>query len=613
MSSENKITKQEKLIIKRRGFLFKGFFALAFMGISLRLWNLQIINGKKYKKLSENNRIRILPVQGLRGFIYDKNKLIVAKNNPSYDLVITPDKINLKESLKKISYTLGIPYLTLETNFRINKSKSNFEPIKIYSNLNWEQVVLVESYQEEFTGILINVSQVRFYSQNNNLVHILGYLNQIDRKNLKKVKTNQIKSAVLVGSSGIEQQYNDVLLGTDGQIRVEINSYGKVVNTQYIKPPTDGNKIYLNLDNRIQKYIYYVLKEKKGAAIIMEPKNGKVLAMCSNPTFDPNIFSSHLSKKEWKKFSTNKKSFLNNRCIQGLYSPGSTFKMVVAIAALEEGIIDKNFTYKCVGHYKLNRKLYNCWKRSGHGVVNLVDAIANSCNTFFYNLGLELGVEKIHKYATKMNLGKLTNIDIPNEKKGLIPNKEWKLKNKNSKWFLGETINVSIGQSYVSVTPIQLINYVNALINGGNLITPKVVDYIDKGGVKQKTKSESSPLNFDPQNIEIVLEGMRQSVSSKTGTNHSIANSLFTIGGKTGTTQVISNKTRRKIIEEKGKIDPSLEDHSWFVGFAPAVNPKLSVVVLLENGKSGKNAAIVAKKILQPYFQNKFGDFSSTT
>ncbi len=600
------INKQEKRILDRREFIIKGSLGAAFIVLGVRLWNLQLTNGNKYKKLSKENRIHLIPISGVRGLIYDKKESLLAKNLISYDLVIIDNnQKNTRKIFQKISSTLGIPYRSLLANFTVNKKKNRFASVKIYNNLTWKQVVLVETYREEFPGVSIDISQIRHYTHENFLVHVLGYMNQIDLKNLKKIKATQVKSASFIGSSGVEKYYNAQLLGTDGGLRIENNSAGKITDSQYVKTPVAGDDLHLNLDLDLQMHIYSVLQQRKGAVIVMNPKNGKVIAMCSNPTFNPNRFSSFLSKKEWLNLTNNKQGFLNNRCVQGLYSPGSTFKMVVAIAALEEGLIDEEFTYTCNGHYKLNSKLYYCWKKSGHGKINLVEAIAASCNTFFYQLGLKLGVEKIYEYATKLQLGKISGIDIPNEKKGLIPNKKWKEKNKKSRWFLGETIGVSIGQSYIAVTPIQLLTYVNALVNGGNIVQPRILNYIKQKEKTIKTKLKTEHLGFDPKNLNLIIEGMSQSVSSQTGTSRAAANSIFPMGGKTGTTQVISYKTRRKIIEEKGELNPELEDHAWFAGFAPVHDPQISIVILLENGKAGRYAAATARQILQPYFRDK--------
>ena len=605
------VSKQEKHILNRREFIIKGSLGTAFTVLGIRLWNLQLINGNKYKKLSEENRIHLIPISGVRGLIYDKKNSLLAKNLISYDLVIIDNnQKNFSKTFQKISSTLGIPYRSLLSNFKINKKKERFVAVKIYNNLTWKQVVLVEAYQEEFPGVSIDVSQIRYYAYDNLLVHVLGYMNKIDLKSLKKINPTQVKSAYFIGNSGVEKYYNSQLLGTDGGLRIENDSAGKIINSQYVKNPVTGNNIHLNLDLDLQMHVYSVLKQRKGAVIVMEPQNGKVIAMCSNPTFNPNRFSSFLSQKEWLNLTNNKQGFLNNRCVQGLYSPGSTFKMVVAIAALEEGLIDEKFTYTCNGHYKLNSRLYYCWKRSGHGKINLVQAIAASCNTFFYQLGLKLGVDIIHKYATKLQLGKISGIDLPNEKKGIIPNKKWKEKNKKSRWFLGETIGVSIGQSYTTVTPIQLLTYLNALVNGGNIIQPRVLNYIEQQGQKAENKLKIQHLGFDPKNLALIIEGMNQSVSSKVGTSRSAANSSFSMGGKTGTTQVISYKTRRKIIEEKGSLNPELEDHAWFVGFAPVQDPQVSIVILLENGKTGKHAAATSKEILLPYFRNRLSNVS---
>ena len=599
----NKITKQEKNVLTRRKFIFQGVLALFFGGIALRLWSLQIVNGAYYKKLSEENSIRLVSAGGLRGLIYDQNNTIVAQNIPSYDLLISSRKLkDIKQILQKISFTLGIPYQSLLANFQLNLKTSNFENIKIFSGLTWKQVALIEAYQEEFPKVFIDVNQIRQYLFSDLLAHLLGYTNLINKKQLKTISSKKVKSATHVGSSGVEQQYNKDLLGADGKIRLEINSSNKIISTQYVQLPRKGSNIYLNVDARQQANIYKVFGGRKGAAIVMDPYQGKVLAMCSTPSFDPNRFSAFLSKKEWSVLFKSKEGFLNNRCIQGVYPPGSTFKMLVAIAALEEKIIDKEFIYNCVGYYKVNRKNYYCWKKSGHKEINLVEAISQSCNTFFYHLGLELGVDKIYEYAVSMGFNANTGIDIPNEKNGNIPNKQWKQKIKKSKWYLGETVGVSIGQNYVSVTPLQLITYVNAIVNGGNLIQPRVTDYIQTGSKISTIAVTKKKLDFQPKNLALVLEGMRNGVATKHGTSRGLKNAVFSAGGKTGTTQLISSQIKSKIIKEQGKLDLSLENHVWFTGFAPAYNPKYSIVVLLENGKQSSNAVAVAKNILYNYF-----------
>jgi penicillin-binding protein 2 len=603
----DKITKQEKGVITRRKVIFQGILGAAFCAIGLRLWNLQVVQGAHYKRLSEENRIRLLFVEGLRGLVYDKNNKVVAKNVPSYNLFVSSRRLkDVEKTLKKISFTLSIPYNFLLANFRANLRISNLENIKVFSGLNWNQVSLVEAYQEEFPRIFIDVSPIRQYLFSEFLAHSVGYTNLANEEDVKRIFLHQTKSASSVGKFGIEQQYNEQLLGSDGKIRLEINSENKIINTQYIEQPKKGSDIHLNIDSHQQVNLYKAFGDRKGAAIIMDPYNGKVLAMCSSPSFDPNQFSYFFSEKEWENFYKNKRGILSNRCIQSIYSPGSTFKMLLAIAALEEGIIDKDFEYNCVGHYRVNRKNYYCWKRSGHKKVNVVQALAQSCNTFFYQLGLELGIEKIYEYAIRMGFNTPTGVDMPNEKKGIIPNKAWKRKTRNEKWYLGETVGVSIGQNFVGVTPLQLLSYVNAIINGGTLVQPRVADYVRQGKRIKAITSEKKETGLKVENLEIILEGMRASVSSKDGTNKVIKNNDFSAGGKTGTTQVISEQTKNKILKEQGKLEPHLENHAWFTGFFPAYNPKYSVVVFIENGKKGTNAARLAKEVFYNlFYQNK--------
>lgn len=603
-------TKQERGIITRRKIIFQGFLGVGFCSIFIRLWKLQIINGNYYKKLSEENRIRLLSVGGLRGLIYDNKKRIIAKNIPSYNLFVSSRNLKeIQQTLKKISFTIGVPYESLLENFQLNLKISSFENIKVYGGLNWKQVSLIEAYQEEFFKAYIDVSQTRQYLFSEFLAHLVGYTNSASKEDQQKLSSHQIQSANFVGKSGIEKKYNQQLLGGDGKIRVEINSSSKIINTQYINPSRKGNNIFLNIDAEKQEQLYKIFGKNKGAAIMMDPYTGKILAMCSSPSFDPNTFSKFLSQEDWEDLFQSKKGLLNNRCIQGVYSPGSTFKMLIALAALEEGIIDENYEYNCVGHYKVNRKNYYCWKRSGHQNINLVQALAQSCNTFFYQLGLELGIEKIYEYAIKLGFNSPTGIDIPNEKMGLIPNKEWKKKIHKDRWYLGETVGVSIGQNYVTVTPLQLICYVNAIINGGYLIQPRIVNYIIEGKKKALIETQRKKIDVSDKNLRLILDGMRASVSSKKGTNRRLKNEIFSAGGKTGTTQLISEQTKQRIIKTQGQLDPSLENHAWFTGFTPADNPKYSLVVLIENGKKGSNAAALAKKIFYNYFYKNSTNF----
>ena len=601
---KNKITKQERITINKRRFILQGFFGVVFGGIFLRLWNLQIVRGAEYKKLSDANHIRLLYVGGLRGLIYDKQNKVVAKNILSYNLYGSSRKWSqLEKVMRKVSVTLGIPYKSLRANFEFNLKISPYSNVKVYDGLTWEQVSLIEAYQEEFSNVYINVSQIRHYLFSNYFAPFIGYTNLIDKEELKKISKDKIESAYFFGKSGVEKSYNDQLIGRDGKIRIEINSANKIISSQYLSPSQKGNNIYLNIDSDLQIKLYKVFQKRKGAAVVMNPHNGKVLAMCSNPSFDANRFSSFLSPENWEKILKDNKGVFNNRCIQGLYSPGSTFKMLIAIAALEEGIIDENYEYTCRGNLKVNRKIYYCWKKSGHKKIGIIQAIAQSCNTFFYQLGLELGVDKIYEYAVKMGFNAPTNIDIPNEKSGIIPNKEWKKRVHNDRWYFGETVGVSIGQNYVSTTPLQLLCYVNAIINGGSLIEPRIVDYIQQKEKKVIPLQAKKLTRIKPEYLNMMLEGMRSSVTSSDGTNRILKNSNFTSGGKTGTTEVINSQTKRRILKEKGQLDPSLENHAWFTGFAPAHNPKYSIVVLIENGKKGTNAALLAKEIFYHYFQ----------
>jgi len=418
-------------------------------------------------------------------------------------------------------------------------------------------------------------------------------------------------SAKVIGQEGVEREYNNTLIGVDGGVQVEVDSGGRIIKTLKSIDPSPGSDIKLNIISKLQGEIESIMGNRKGAAILMNPQNGEVYSMVSQPSFDPNEFSQGLSFERWKYLSTSPDKILHNKCIQGTYSPGSTFKMLVAAAALELGIIDAETEHLCEGHYRFSRKVVHCWKRSGHGNLNVIEALEQSCNIFFYKIAMEIGVDNIYKYAHEMGLGQLTGIDLYNEKKGLIPNKAWKLKKFKEHWYPGETLPVGIGQGYVSTTPIQMLNYVSVIANNGFLLKPRVVNSIinnqsqDKDNLAsriQKTPIKKTKVDLTQNTLAILREGMRLNVQSSKGTGKHANSEIVSIAGKTGTTQIVSYKTRARIKKEKGVVDSKYFDHAWFTGFAPFENPSIAIALLIENGKAGKNAAILVKKILEYYF-----------
>lgn len=612
---EEPLSNEELQLFRRRDFIFRCCLGIPFVGFAWRLWNLQVKQGDYYSQLAKGNRIRIKSVGAPRGIIYDRNDLILSKNIPAYSLTLTrEDTPNISRVLKKLSYALKIPLKTLQRNLDRKRSRAKFRPIQIYDDLTWRQISLVSAYQEEFPGISIEISPRRYYPYQKSGAHFLGYMNKINKAQLKKLPESKIMSARVVGQEGVEAIHNNYLIGADGGRQVEVDSTGRVIKTMKSIDPIPGADIRLALDQKLQLYVEKVMGERKGAAIVMNPHTGEVLSMVSKPSFDPNEFSQGMSYQRWQKLMRDPDHVLNNKCIQGIYSPGSTFKMIVAIAGLEEGLITPETQMLCEGYYRFKRLRVHCWKRSGHGNINVVEALELSCNIFFYKLGMELGIEKIREYANKLGLGDLSGVDLLGEKKGVIPSKAWKEKRYNDIWYPGDTLPASIGQGYVSVTPIQLLTYINSIANGGYHVKPRLVNQIINFSPDGKTLSdtpeiidfnksqERKKVDISAETLDIIREGMTRNVQAKKGTGRRGRVHNIEVAGKTGTTQVVSFKTRAKLKKEFGEVAEKYFNHAWFASFAPAKNPDISAVVFIENGESGSNAAALTRKIYEYYF-----------
>ena len=610
------LSHEELQLFKRRSFILKSTLAVPLSWLGWRLWNLQVFQGDKFKGLSKGNRIRVRPMEAPRGIIFDSDMDILSKNIPSFNLILVKEDCpNINEIIIRVAETLAISREKLFYALESSKKTAKFKPILLYEDLTWHQMSIINAYNERFPGIYIDTGSRRYYPQGNKLAHVLGYMGMISEAQLKKLPEERLLSGRVVGRYGIEKVFNNYLIGRDGGEQIEVNHIGRKIKLMRSIEPWPGKDLKLTIDGRLQQYIEKIFTKRKGSVVAMNPNNGKVLAMLSNPSFDPNEFSQGLDNQRWQELSNSPDNILWNKTIQGLYSPGSTFKMVVAVAGLELGLIDKDFTFNCQGYFRYNRRLQmHCWKRSGHGDMNVVQALENSCNIFFYKLALEIGVDRIHQYALRMGLGKQTGINLPNEKSGLIPNKQWKQKRYNEIWYPGETLPVAIGQGFITVTPLQLVNYVNIFANGGKLVKPIIVEEIiqrrsqDNEGKTTSTGSHIissptvTPLGFKKETIQLIQKGMTLVVNGKNGTGKGAYTSKFNIAGKTGTTQLISNKTKWRLLKKNKDLDEELFNHAWFVAYAPVENPQISLAVLLEHGRNSKYASPYVKDILEYYF-----------
>jgi penicillin-binding protein 2 len=441
--------------------------------------------------------------------------------------------------------------------------------------------------------------------------HLFGYVGEVNDAQVAGGE-GSLKSGDIVGQSGIEKVYNAMLMGEDGAKRVVVNSVGREIRTLEEEQPTEGKRLQLTVDIDVQKAIESGFDQLgfNGAAVVLDPATGDVLGFTSRPAYDPNAFAAGIDRVTWASLTSDEDRPLNDRAIQGRYSPGSTFKMAVATAALQEGVITPDFKVHCVGGATFYGRPFKCWKKGGHGTMDLRHAIEQSCNVYFYTIGNMTGIDKIHKWATLLGLGEKSGIDLPNEVQGLVPSPEWKQQYRKEKWYAGETVSVSIGQGSVSVTPVSMAVYAATLANGGTRVTPHLLKAVDDGSgwkpVPPPPPLSKAPL--DPVKLQAIRDGLFLVVNGA-GTGHNAlikgpdGKAMYDVSGKTGTAQVISNQGK----ERAGKTEKDLRDNGWFVFFAPRDNPQIAGVVFLEHGVHGSNAALIAHHVLETFFAKKEG------
>ncbi|MBF0287524.1 MAG: penicillin-binding protein 2 [SAR324 cluster bacterium] len=593
---------EELRLFRNRSIIIGIVIAFIFSLLASRLWYLQVLNGEKYVEISRGNRIRLIPQAAPRGVVYDRNGIALADNRPAYQLqLIREDTSDIETTLRNLSTALGIPYAALLKKLEDHRFQAPFKPIILAEDLDYKKAAIIETYQEDFPGISIVIESRRFYPHNKIASHMLGYVGIRSEEQEKALPKNKWSSGRVVGQASIELIHNDTLIGTDGGKQIEVDSAGRELRI-LSKPvhPISGNDIYLTIDTRMQRFIHSTMKGKSGAVVVMKPKTGEILGMGSYPSFNPNLFASGISRKNWKRLINNPEHPLENKAIQGIYPPGSTFKLVTAYAGLAEKIIDENTTFFCNGYYHLKGRQtpYKCWswKLGGHGNVDLRKAIQHSCNVFFYHVAVELGIDALHSYANQFGFGQRTEIALLNEKPGLMPSEEWKQKNLGERWYTGETPPVAIGQGFVTATPLQVINFINIIANDGKFTPPRII------------MSESLPtfksLGLTSDYLKLIREGMIAAVNDERGTARIIRSKTVTFAGKTGTAQVVGHKTTKNWDDEK-KDQKEFQNHAWFVAFGPAEDPEISVVVLVEHGGGGSKAAgPIAKKILHYYMGN---------
>jgi penicillin-binding protein 2 len=558
---------------------------------AIRLWHLQILRGHEYRQIDERNRLRVLNIPAPRGIIYDRNNKALVKNIPSFDIGILKEYIPKQpEILSELTRLIGLKPDYLRS--RINKATTRpFRPVVLKQDVSFSEVAKVEARKSDFQGLQINVIGSREYVYGHSGSHLIGYLGSITTKQIDSPKYRDVPPEAFIGQFGVEKVYDEKLRGIAGKKIIEIDATGSIIQVARLNRPVKGKDIRLTIDINLQKEAEKSLKGKAGAIVAMIPDTGEILAMASAPSFDPNLFVRGINPRDWTRLLRDPQKPLLNRAIQSQYPPGSTFKIVTALAALDEGIINESTNYYCSGEIYFGRT-FRCWKKEGHGNVNLHRAITESCDVYFYEIGKRLDIDLLARYAYGFGLGRPTGLEIEGEVAGLVPTSGWKLETKQERWFKGETLNTVIGQGYLSATPIQMASLISAVVNGGKLYKPYLLIDSEPQINMEKT------VTIKPENIKLIKKALLGVVIDKDGTGWLARSDSVSISGKTGTTQVVGGILEGKDIPEKHR------DHAWFVAYAPEDDPQIAVSVFIEHGGHGSTgAAPIAKRVIDTFFE----------
>jgi penicillin-binding protein 2 len=579
---------------------------VVFSVLAVSFWVLQVVQHAKYAEMAENNHQRTLALRAPRGLVFDRDGRVLVENRHSYSISIVREHTkDINRTIRLLATILGVDEGHVRDLVDRHRREPSYRPITIVPDATLAQVAAVTARRLDFELPDVVVEQVptRRYPEAM-AAHLFGYVGEVN--DTQVTEDDNLKSGDIVGQSGIEKIYNMLLMGDDGAKRVVVNSVGREIRTLEEDEPTEGKRLQLTIDYDVQKAIEDGFDRVgfNGAAVVLEPHTGEVLGFTSRPAYDPNAFAAGIDRATWASLTTDEDRPLNDRAIQGRYSPGSTFKMAVALAALEEGTITPDFHVSCSGGATFYGRPFKCWKKGGHGSISLRQAIEQSCDVYFYTVGNMVGVDKINKWATAIGLGVKSGIDLPNEVEGLVPSTQWKREKMHEKWYAGETISVAIGQGAVSVTPVSMAVYMASLANGGTRVTPHLLKAVDDGnGWKPRPPPPpQSKADVDPAKFQAIRDGLFLVVNGA-GTGHNAQIKGYDVSGKTGTAQLISNQGKAAA----GKTTKDLRDNGWFVFFAPRDNPQIAGVVLLEHGVHGSNAALVTHHILDTYFAKREG------
>ena len=592
--------KQLKNLNRRSAFLLLGKMSL-FLVVGKKLYDIQITNSSKYKTLSKNNQISIQVLYPERGFILDRTGKIIASNTKVFDLYIIPERTsNVKKTLDNISKYIHLDSLKRREIINLTKKVKKFERIKIVENINWKTLELLEANKNYIEGLDLIQNFQRFYPEKEVFSHLLGYVNKPSKKDLKLPYISKMPK-LNIGQQGIEKSFNKKLVGIPGNKEVEINSSGRVVREISKISSIKGSDINLSIDTRLQQFLMNKLSDHKaGSVVVLDVDSGEVLGMVSLPNFDSNLIIKKPNQDYWDSLLNNPLSPLTDRSIQGLYAPGSTFKMIVAIAAIKFGIINPDNKVFCEGKLEYGDRFFHCWKTKGHGQMNISSAIQESCDIFFYDLSIKIGIDKIAEVAKDFGLGQQYPFELYNQKQGIVPSKKWKKDKLNESWYGGETLIAAIGQGYVLTTPLQLAVMTARIASGGRKIVPSII--------KNNQEKKFELMNKYTKALSVIHDAMFKVVNEKKGTANKSMAKNYSFSGKTGTSQVkkITLEERESEDFRKIEIEWKNRDHALFVGYMPSKSPKYAISVVIEHGGSGAStSAPIARDVFNFIKDNK--------
>ncbi|MDR2423027.1 MAG: penicillin-binding protein 2 [Deltaproteobacteria bacterium] len=587
----------------------KVFFCLILAALALRLWYLQIVSGEEYRLKSERNRSTLFEIPTQRGLILDRHGQVLVDNQLSYDLFVTPGEVgDPKKLASEVAGLIGRDQVDLEKRFALLAKKHKFNSHLWLSGLTRADLVALETRHYDLAGVTIQINSVRRPTRENFAPHLIGFLGEISPKQLGEPPYRGLKQGALVGQSGLEQSMEALLHGQKGQRLATVDSQGRVLEELKVDYPEPGHNIRLTLNSRLQRVAQSLLGERAGAIVVLDPRNFEILAMASSPTFNLHDFVGGVSAERWRSLTEDPFRPMENRAVGGQYPPRATFKIAMALTALNEGVISPETVFSCGGALYLGSSRFGCWARGGHGAVNLHRSLKESCDVYYYEVGRRLGVDRLAKGVRRhFGLGRSLGADLYAERAGLVPDQAWKLKRFGAPWNFGETLPVSIGQGYLLTTPLQVAQYTAVAANGGTLYRPHLVKEVAdfEGHLVRRVEPEAiNVLELRKDWIQAVRRSLDAVVNEPGGTGRRGQIPGVRVAGKTGTSQVIS-LDRYQVYSRGGVLPWKYREHAWFTSYAPADEPEVVVTVLLEHsGGGGANAAPLAAKLMAAYFDS---------